>query len=72
MRLYVLGIDDGAGDGISVLASDRLIRSIQRALPQGLLGKGLGSRIVRLLVGVGELLLLSGPTHLLLLRVMAD
>ena len=70
--LHVLGVNDRAWDCISVLALYGLIRSVRRVLPQRGLGIGLEDQIGRLIVLVGEFLLLPRPTHLLLVRVMAD
>jgi hypothetical protein len=72
MCLHVLGINHRAIDGVSVLASNGLIRGIRRVLAQRGLGLQIRSWVYKSFFRIGEFLLLSRSTHLLLLRVMAD
>ena len=72
MCLYVLGVNHRARDGVSVFASNGLIRGVRGVLAQRGLGLQIRSLVYKFFLRIGEFLLLSRSTHLLLLRVMAD
>jgi hypothetical protein len=72
MCLQVLGTNQRARDGVSVLASNDWVMGVWRALAQRVLVLQIHCHVCKSLFRIGYLLLLSRSTHLLLLGVMAD